>query len=188
MRRFFFAALVLLVLTGVSGLGTAASAPVDNSTVNQTVPPTDKIDLSRNVNIVDWKYAGGEFRVTFLTTLPTSIVVTDSMAVMEQLERPGGSSATEIPRRSYDLGQGRTTVSFPATERRGESAITIGAEGELYLLRTGSVGGGRLISGPYPLGTLQIAVFSGALSVALVIVYKTYRYSKGDDLEPERVA
>jgi hypothetical protein len=192
MRRFFFAALVLIALgIGVSVVaGSGAAAPVpDNSTLsNQSVPDSDRIDLSRNVDIVDWTYAGGEFRVTFITTLPTSIVVTDSMSVVEQLERSGGSSASEIPRRSYTLEVGRSTISFPATQVRDQSAITIGAEGELYLLRTGSIGDGGLTSGPYPMGTLQLAVLSGAVSVALVIIYKTYRYSQAEDVEPERVA
>jgi len=189
MRSFFIAlALLSLALLGAVAPAVAASPELGNSanTTSTDAPNTVSVQLSETVDLESWSYQDGEFRLTLDSKLLETVVVTDSGELVEQLDS-GESGTYRVTQRSYDLSEGTTTVVFDATEYKGAAAVTISAGGDPYLIQSGSIDDG-LTSGPYPLGTLQIAVLSGALSVALVVVYKTYRYSTGDDLDPERVA
>jgi len=183
--------LIALVVVGSLFVAPATAASPDapdplNETATVTPDNQVSIQLSEVVELESWSYQDGEFRLRIDSDLATEMVVTDSGDLVRRVE-DGGTGTYEVSERRYDLEEGTQTIVFDAERYKGAAAITIGTRGGSYLIQSGSTSSG-LTSGPYPLGTLQIAVFSGALSVALVIVYKTYRYSKGDDLEPERVA
>jgi hypothetical protein len=194
MRSLFvaLAALSLVLLAGVAPAGAASPDPA-NATVpgsNTTATPGQNqvsVQLSQVVDLESWSYQDGTFRLRIESDLYTNIAITDSGDLVRQLDA-GGTGTYEVTQRRYDLEEGTQTIVFDVEEYQGAAAITIATpDGDPYLIQSGSTGGG-VLAGPYPLGTLQIAVLSGAVSVALVIIYKVYRYSTGDELEPERVA
>jgi len=192
--RSLFVVLVALSFVLVGAVAPAAAAP---DAVNATVPGSTPdatpasddvtVQLSDAVTLKSWSYQDGQFRLRIESDLYTDLVVTDSGDLVRRVDT-GGSGTYQLTQRTYELDEGTQTIVFDAARFQGASAVTIGTTGgDPYLIQSGTTESG-LTSGPYPIGTLQIAVLSGAVSVALIIIYKTYRYSQGDDLEPERVA
>jgi len=188
MPRFFFAALVLIAASiGVSVFATPAVAATYDGPLNQTQTPDDRvsIQLSDLITIKDWSHQNGEFRITVHSAGPTNLVISDAMAIKRSVEGLG-SRAAEIPRRSYTLQDGTQTIVFDAESYQGESAIAVASRDGAYLLKTGSTAG--VFSGPFSTRDLQVVALAAALSVALVMIYKTYRHFTGQSIEPERVA
>lgn len=177
-------ACTLLVAPGV-----AASADDPDELRNSTATPTPEnpitIQLSDFVTIKDWTFEDGQFRITVDSAGPRDLVVSDAMAVRNAIY-DSGSSSTEIPRRDYTLEDGTQTIIFDAETYQGEAAISVSSREGAYLLKTGSPSG--LFSGTFTGTDVQMAALGAAISVSLVIIYKTYRYSKGEDVQPERIA
>ena len=148
MRSLFALCLVVASLAIVPGAAGAAQPTAPNplnATETATATPEPNataVDLTESIVIESWEYEDGEFRLTVRSQEATTVTMTDMAAVTRRLREAGGSSAIQIPRRTYAITPGTQTLTFDASTIEEEAAISVGAEGRLVLLRTGQIGGG----------------------------------------------
>jgi hypothetical protein len=116
-------------------------------------------------------------RLTFKALEPTAVTLVDAGGFKE-----GGT----LDRRTFVVRDDETTVEMPVTKQGNYVGVTISTNDAVYAepLQVSS----SLISGPWSGHDVQLGTLAGALSVALVVVYRSYRHIRGRDVDPERVA
>jgi len=176
MKQFVLAAVAILAITAASGTVTAASP--DNP-LNATATPEDAEQIDGGLALVSSSYDAdtGQLSLTFRATEPTAVTLVDAGGF-----RDGGALA----RRTLVIEEGEMTVEMPVTQQGNFVGVTITTDEVSYAepVKVGS----SVISGPWSASDVRLGALSGALSVALVIIYRSYRHIQGHDVDPERVA
>lgn len=175
----------LAVVTVLAGSGTVAAQTQTQTTENTTTTAdsgsaeTAIIQVSENVQVVDWTYDGSSstMRVRLLVrNLPTAVTVADVLGPVQD------AGASRVDSTRVFLEQGVSTVTVPVEEYRGAAAVSVAtSEGAVYL----STG----ISPPNPFTAVgpTTAWFGGASVVVGMGILAVRRVRGSGPDEPEAI-
>lgn len=189
----FFAVAMLIASALLTG-GVAAQDGANNSTTTATATPTPTgqaaenvtVELGPTAEIVRWAYRDGTWHVTIRATVPIRVTLTDSAALFGALSEGEGARTASIPTQGYTLDAGTTTIQMPGQTQEGQAALSVAANGQLVLLRTGSMGGGRQ---PVAYGTAALLAGAAAIGTGWYSFRRgRSKLEESDDPEVERIA
>lgn len=184
-RTFFIA---LLLAAAVGSAPAVAVAQETNTTSNATTTDEEtnsvSIQLSDMLTLTDWRVEDGTFVLTFDASIPSSVAVTDSGALMSELADGSGTQSTDVPYRRYTLTSGTTTIRFDATAVDGEMAVSVGSSDSVKLLQTDSM---RADQPPVERGAVQLLVLATAAVVGFGAVVAVKRKRDKEEIGVKRL-
>lgn len=157
----------------------STSTPAPNGSAEANV----SVDLGPTAEVVRWRYADGRWHISVRSDVPTRISVTDSAALFGALSDGSGARAESIPSRGYTLDAGTTTIEMAGETRDGQAAVSVSANGQVVLLRTGAMQTSRPA---VPWSTVQLLVLGTATMVGAAAVVLVRRRRDDEDLDYER--
>lgn len=185
MRRLFF----ILALTVVAaGLAVPAVGQSANETVTMTATPepeTVAVQIDNTTTLAAWSYENATWRLTFESSQPARIVITDSARAMEAWENAEGKTSADLNPERYTITTGETVVTYPGTTYDGQAAITVATNQGMRFLATGGV---RQARPPIAWETAQgLIILTGLVATFGTARWVRRRY-ESEDREVERIA
>jgi hypothetical protein len=167
---------LLIALTASPMVAAAQESPTP--TPSDESQQTYLIEIDDSTRIVSSEWNSGTVTFVVEADSSTTITVTDASIPLQEYD------AVDIPRKSQQIPEGRTEVSFSVTEP-SDAAVTVATSRGLVGLSPGSP---SLFSGSASWSDVQIAAVSGAAGVGSVAIIVVIRTVLGRTDSPERVA
>lgn len=167
------ASLCALVVLGMVTTVASAQEGQNNSTstnsTSDTISSTTVQTIDQNTRITNWSYSDGEFVLLVAADSPTRMTITQSIDT-----RDADSGTGTILRRSLSSGENRIVVNTHGSSSSPALFITTpqSIENEEYTYVKADSPSNLIPQGPYSGSDVQAAGVGGALSVAVMVLFR----------------